>query len=126
MLSTKREELEKLTERESNLNSTLNGTIGDGNKFEAFLVKVYKKKIKRAKKKTTNDGKYYTFLITLFDALSVSRLLCLDDLGLDRGTMKGFEPEGLRPVCICICLWILYAPFITTISQGLFSLTERL
>ena len=59
MLSTKREELEKLSERESNLNSTLNGTIGDGNKFEAFLVKVYKKKIKRAKKKTANDGKYY-------------------------------------------------------------------
>ena len=56
LLSTKKDELEKLQERESTLNTTLNNTIGDGNKFEAFLIKVYKKKIKRVKKKTNNEG----------------------------------------------------------------------
>ena len=56
LLSTKKDELEKLQERENTLTTTLNNTIGDGNKFEAFLIKVYKKKIKRVKKKTTNEG----------------------------------------------------------------------
>ena len=55
-LDEKKEELEKLQERESSLTVTLNNTIGDGNKFEAFLIKMYKKKIKRVKKKASNEG----------------------------------------------------------------------
>lgn len=57
-LSKKKDEFEKLQERENTLNATLNKTIGDGNKFEAFLIKVYKKKIKRVKKKTNKKGRF--------------------------------------------------------------------
>ena len=55
-LAVKKEELEKLQERETSLMTTLSNTIGDNNKFEAFLTKVFKKKIKRTKKKSTNEG----------------------------------------------------------------------
>ena len=64
LLSTKKDELEKLQERENTLNTTLNNTIGDGNKFETFLIKVYKKKIKRVKKKTSNEGERKTTCLT--------------------------------------------------------------
>uniref|UniRef100_A0A7M5XG43 Uncharacterized protein n=1 Tax=Clytia hemisphaerica TaxID=252671 RepID=A0A7M5XG43_9CNID len=55
-LDEQKEELEQLQEREGSLTVTLNNTIGDGNKFESFLIKMYKKKIKRIKKKASNEG----------------------------------------------------------------------
>jgi len=62
-LAIKKEELEKLQERENSLMSMLNNTIGDNNKFEAFLIKVFKKKIKRTKKKATNEGECHHKII---------------------------------------------------------------
>jgi len=51
----KKNEVEKLNEREKALFLTFTNTMGDNNKFEAFLTKVFKKKIKRAKKKNVEE-----------------------------------------------------------------------
>lgn len=56
LLAIKKEEYDKLQDREKALMQTLSNTIGDNNKFEAFLMKVFKKKIKRVKKKVTEEG----------------------------------------------------------------------
>ncbi|XP_057301359.1 cilia- and flagella-associated protein 44-like isoform X2 [Hydractinia symbiolongicarpus] len=56
LLTLKKEELDHLLQREKTLFTTFSNTIGDNNKFEGFLTKVFKKKIKRAKKKTTDGG----------------------------------------------------------------------
>lgn len=50
-LEMKKEEIEKLQEREKSLHSTFSSMIGENNKFEGFLTRVFKKKIKRAKNK---------------------------------------------------------------------------
>ena len=54
-VDNKKSELEKLQEREKTLFSTFLDTIGENNKFEAFLTKVFRKKIKRTKKHQTVD-----------------------------------------------------------------------
>lgn len=42
---------------EKNLTATFQQTLGDNNKFGEYLTKVFKKKIKRSKKKMTEgDG----------------------------------------------------------------------
>ncbi|KAK5851669.1 hypothetical protein PBY51_023206 [Eleginops maclovinus] len=50
-LEVKRAEIVKLQEREKALQAALHASLGEENKFEEFLIKVFKKKIKRVKKK---------------------------------------------------------------------------
>ncbi|XP_056415931.1 cilia- and flagella-associated protein 44 isoform X2 [Hyla sarda] len=50
-LETKRKEVLNLQEKEKALHATFNTSLGEGNKFTTFLTRVFKKKIKRAKKK---------------------------------------------------------------------------
>ncbi|KAK2818850.1 hypothetical protein Q5P01_024411 [Channa striata] len=56
-LQLKHREIAKLQEREKSLNTALQALLGENNKFEDFLTKVFKKKVKRVKKKeqTVND-----------------------------------------------------------------------
>ncbi|EDO32310.1 predicted protein, partial [Nematostella vectensis] len=51
-LDTKKQDIEKLQDQEKALHTTFATTLGENNKFDNFLTKVFKKKIKRAKKKT--------------------------------------------------------------------------
>ncbi|XP_068733143.1 cilia- and flagella-associated protein 44-like isoform X1 [Montipora capricornis] len=56
-LDSKKQDIEKLQEQEKALYSTFSAALGENNKFEPFLTRVFKKKIKRAKKKTqTEEG----------------------------------------------------------------------
>jgi WD40 repeat protein len=50
-LGAKQRDIEKLVEREKQLHSTFTASLGENNKFAEFLTKVFKKKIKRTKKK---------------------------------------------------------------------------
>lgn len=50
-LELKRGDIAKLQERERALLATFQASLGEENKFEEFLTKVFKKKIKRVKKK---------------------------------------------------------------------------
>ncbi|KAJ8316119.1 hypothetical protein KUTeg_006133 [Tegillarca granosa] len=52
-LDSKKKEIEKLQEKERQLYATFMHSLGDNNKFGDYLTKVFKKRIKRAKKKTT-------------------------------------------------------------------------
>jgi hypothetical protein len=54
-LEAKKQDIEKLMEQEKALYSTFTTAIGENNKFDNFLTKVFKKKIKRAKKKAQVD-----------------------------------------------------------------------
>lgn len=51
-LDSKKQDIEKLQEQEKALYTTFTAALGENNKFESFLTRVFKKKIKRAKKKT--------------------------------------------------------------------------
>lgn len=53
-------DVEKLLERERALHATLVSTIGE-NKFSDYLVKVFKKKIKRSKKKETEGTNRFSY-----------------------------------------------------------------
>lgn len=55
-LEVKKDELEKLAAKEQSLQQAFSSVLGENNKFEQFLARVYKKKIKRAKKKINDDG----------------------------------------------------------------------
>ena len=44
-----------LVEQEKTLDHTFTESVGENNKFKEFLMKVYQKKIKRAKMKTKED-----------------------------------------------------------------------
>ena len=55
-IQVKKEEIERYNERDKSLYQTFNNTVGDGNKFEAFLTKVFKKKLKRVKKSEHDAG----------------------------------------------------------------------
>lgn len=50
-LEAKKRDIAKLQEREKTLHSTFHVSLGENNKFADFLTKVFKKKIKRVKKK---------------------------------------------------------------------------
>nr|DBA34597.1 TPA: hypothetical protein GDO54_002143 [Pyxicephalus adspersus] len=50
-LETKKKDIVKLQEKEKTLHATFQNSLGENNKFAAFLTKVFKKKIKRTKKK---------------------------------------------------------------------------
>ncbi|XP_075710812.1 cilia- and flagella-associated protein 44 isoform X1 [Rhinoderma darwinii] len=51
LLEAKRKEVVKLQEKEKALHAAFQTSLGEGNKFATFLTKVFKKKIKRVKKK---------------------------------------------------------------------------
>lgn len=56
-LEAKKDEIEKIQLHEKSLYSTFSSKLGESNKFECFLTRVFKKKIKRAKKPNeTRDG----------------------------------------------------------------------
>ncbi|XP_066534174.1 cilia- and flagella-associated protein 44 isoform X2 [Hoplias malabaricus] len=50
-LEQKRRDIAKLQEKEKSLNATFHTSLGENNKFTDFLTRVFKKKIKRVKKK---------------------------------------------------------------------------
>ncbi len=54
----KKKDIERLQEKERALNATFQASLGENNKFQDFLTKVFKKRIKRSKKKATEgEGK---------------------------------------------------------------------
>ena len=65
-LDNKKKDIEKLLEKERTLNMNFQVSLGENNKFADYLNKVFKKKIKRTKKKTTEgDGKTIVILTYL-------------------------------------------------------------
>ena len=54
----KQRDIVKLQEREKALLTAFQASLGENNKFEEFLARVFKKKVKRVKKKeqTGNEG----------------------------------------------------------------------
>lgn len=50
-------DIAKLQEREKALTAAFQASLGENNKFEEFLTKVFKKKVKRAKKKDQTGDK---------------------------------------------------------------------
>lgn len=55
---SKRKDIDRLVEKEKALYANFQASLGENNKFAEFLNKVFKKKIKRAKKKAqTEEGK---------------------------------------------------------------------
>lgn len=59
-IEAKKKELEKLQERERNIHSSFFASLGENNKFADYLTKVFKKKIKRFKKKETEGKMFFT------------------------------------------------------------------
>ena len=58
-MAAKKKDIEKLLEREKTLHAQFTASLGDNNKFTDYLTKVFKKKIKRSKKKATDgDGEW--------------------------------------------------------------------
>ena len=55
-LQLKKGEVEKLQEKEKSLSTMFSNLFLESNKFEAFLTKVYKKKVKRVKKSEQDAG----------------------------------------------------------------------
>ena len=60
-LESKRRDIDRLTDREKALHASFVLSLGENNKFADFLNKVFKKKIKRAKKKVAT-GETQTFI----------------------------------------------------------------
>ena len=51
----KKKDIERLLDKEKVLHATFVASLGENNKFVEYLTKVFKKKIKRSKKKA-NEG----------------------------------------------------------------------
>ena len=58
-IEIKKKEIEKLGEKDRALNAQFLLLLGEKNQWAEYLTKVYKKKIKRAKKKVSEDGMNY-------------------------------------------------------------------
>jgi len=71
-LEAKKQQIDKLLEQEKALYTTFSAALGENNKFENFLTKVFKKKIKRAKKKpqVCALNLYKISLLTVFSNFS--------------------------------------------------------
>ena len=52
-IDLKKKDIEKLQEKERALMATFTLSLGENNKFADYLTKVFKKRVKRTKKKTT-------------------------------------------------------------------------
>ena len=71
----KRRDIDRLSDREKALHASFSMSLGENNKFADFLNKVFKKKIKRAKKKVA-AGNCDLFLFKSFeDSCYVWRVL---------------------------------------------------
>lgn len=70
----KKKEIEKLQEKEKQLYAQFQASLGDNNKFADYLTKVFKKKIKRAKKKVTDGEGTFASLIASNLPLSKSKM----------------------------------------------------
>ena len=55
-IENKKKDIEKLQDKEKALLSMFTQSLGDNNKFADYLTKVFKKKIKRSKKKENAGG----------------------------------------------------------------------
>lgn len=55
----KKKEIEKMGEKDRALQAQFSVLLGDKNQWAEYLTKVYKKKIKRAKKKVSEDGRLW-------------------------------------------------------------------
>jgi len=56
-LEFKKKDIDKLLEKEKTLHANFVTSLGDNNKFAEYLMKVFKKRIKRSKKKSDdNEG----------------------------------------------------------------------
>lgn len=55
-IELKKKDIEKLQEKEKGLHAMFVQSLGDNNKFADYLTKVFKKKIKRSKKKENAEG----------------------------------------------------------------------
>ena len=55
-LNMKRSQIEQIIQKEADIFEEVKNAIGENNKNEAYLLKVFKKKIKRTKKKVNEDG----------------------------------------------------------------------
>jgi len=56
-LEAKKKEIERLVEKDKALTAQFQASLGDNNKFADYLTKVFRKKIKRSKKKAAKgDG----------------------------------------------------------------------
>lgn len=63
-LEVKKKDIEKLQEREKALHQQFLASLGENNKFGDYLTKVFKKRIKRSKKKATEgDGEFNVFCV---------------------------------------------------------------
>lgn len=58
-LELRKREIGRIQEREKDLTATFQASLGENNKFEDFLTKVFKKKVKHVNKKeqTGEEGK---------------------------------------------------------------------
>ena len=56
-LEAQKKYIEKLQEKERSLHMTFVNSLGESNKFADYLTKVFKKRIKRQKKKKEEKGK---------------------------------------------------------------------
>ncbi|KAG5463309.1 MAG: hypothetical protein BJ554DRAFT_334, partial [Olpidium bornovanus] len=54
-LTAKKSEVEQVIQREREIQDEFKAAIGEDNKYEELLTKIYRRKIKRAKKKTKNE-----------------------------------------------------------------------
>lgn len=75
-IELKKKDIEKLQEKEKVLHATFVQSLGDNNKFADYLTKVFKKKIKRSKKKETTEGGEL-FEVFLLYGVSNSIITCL-------------------------------------------------
>ena len=68
-ITTKKKDIEKLQERERTLHAQFVTSLGENNKFGDYLTKVFKKRIKRSKKKANEgegNGRYTIFFLFFF------------------------------------------------------------
>lgn len=86
-LELKHREMAKLQEREKALITTFQGLLGENNKFEDFLTKVFKKKVKRVKKKEQmgNEGDR-NVCVCVCDYVMFCLSVCL-----------------IQSQCVCVC-----------------------
>lgn len=62
----KKKDIERLQEKEKTLHQNFQLSLGDNNKYAEFLTKLFKKKIKKVRKKTKdNAGKVNNLMKTV-------------------------------------------------------------
>ncbi|KAL5020106.1 hypothetical protein ScPMuIL_002998 [Solemya velum] len=89
-LEGKKKEIEKLLEREKNLNSTFVQSLGENNKFADYLTKVFKKKIKRAKKKQQKKDQM----------MKVMMIQMMNLTGMMRMKMRSLKSVAMISTCV--------------------------